>query len=209
MKRAKLKNAAELSRASGMSQSNLGRILNFRENPIHKKTTLDGDLIWRKDVQRLADFFNVNPEDMFSHEQLRIKVKRNYVTKMMSVDEVNQFYISDQKLKQIEFESEDQTEVAAASIKLTENIEETLNKLVPRAKKVIVLYHGLDGRPPRTFAEIAGMHDVTVMRIRQVYEKAMLNFQHPSRSAWLEEHAPKEWMDKHRPPDADEELHHE
>ena len=53
MENAGIKNAAELSRASGVSQSEIGEILNFKKPPLTKSGEFS------KAVERLSLFFKI------------------------------------------------------------------------------------------------------------------------------------------------------
>ena len=71
---------------------------------------------------------------------------------------------------------------AASFTLLREDIEELLNTLTPREKKVLELRFGLiDGRS-RTLEEVGKEFSVTRERIRQIEAKALRKLRHPSRA---------------------------
>ena len=74
---------------------------------------------------------------------------------------------------------------AASNILLKESLDEVLNTLTPREKKVIVLRFGLADGHPRTLEEVGKEFNVTRERIRQIEAKALRKLRHPSRSKKL------------------------
>ena len=76
------------------------------------------------------------------------------------------------------------TEAASFSL-LREQLEEVLDTLAPREKKVLELRFGIvDGRT-RTLEEVGKEFNVTRERIRQIEAKALRKLRHPSRSKKL------------------------
>ena len=68
---------------------------------------------------------------------------------------------------------------------LREQLEEVLDTLAPREKKVLELRFGIvDGRT-RTLEEVGKEFNVTRERIRQIEAKALRKLRHPSRSKRL------------------------
>ena len=76
------------------------------------------------------------------------------------------------------------SEAASFSL-LREQLEEVLDTLAPREKKVLELRFGIvDGRT-RTLEEVGKEFNVTRERIRQIEAKALRKLRHPSRSKKL------------------------
>ncbi len=77
---------------------------------------------------------------------------------------------------------------AASRQLLKENVEEILETLTDREKRVLILRFGLyDGRP-RTLEEVGKEFSVTRERIRQIEAKALRKLRHPSRSKKLRDY---------------------
>ena len=76
------------------------------------------------------------------------------------------------------------SEVASFSL-LREQLEEVLDTLAPREKKVLELRFGMADGHSRTLEEVGKEFNVTRERIRQIEAKALRKLRHPSRSKKL------------------------
>ncbi|NMC33323.1 MAG: RNA polymerase sigma factor RpoD [Veillonellaceae bacterium] len=76
---------------------------------------------------------------------------------------------------------------AASFMVLKEQLEEVLETLTPREKKVLRLRFGLDDGRARTLEEVGHFFQVTRERIRQIEAKALRKLRHPSRSKKLKD----------------------
>jgi RNA polymerase primary sigma factor len=77
---------------------------------------------------------------------------------------------------------------AASFMLLKEQLEEVLETLTPREKKVLQLRFGLDDGRARTLEEVGHVFGVTRERIRQIEAKALRKLRHPSRSKKLKDY---------------------
>ena len=76
---------------------------------------------------------------------------------------------------------------AATFILLKEQLEDVLETLTDREKKVLTLRFGLEDGKARTLEEVGKEFDVTRERIRQIEAKALRKLRHPSRSKKLKD----------------------
>ena len=76
---------------------------------------------------------------------------------------------------------------AAAYALLREELEEVLDSLTERERKVLRLRFGLDDGRSRTLEEVGREFNVTRERIRQIEAKALRKLRHPSRSRKLKD----------------------
>ncbi len=76
---------------------------------------------------------------------------------------------------------------AASMLLLKEQLDEVLNTLTPREKKVLEMRFGLIDGHPRTLEEVGKEFEVTRERIRQIEAKALRKLRHPSRSKKLKD----------------------
>lgn len=76
---------------------------------------------------------------------------------------------------------------AASFALLKEQLEDVLETLTPREKKVLRLRFGIDDGRARTLEEVGQVFGVTRERIRQIEAKALRKLRHPSRSKKLKD----------------------
>ena len=70
---------------------------------------------------------------------------------------------------------------------LREEVEDVLETLAPRERRVLRLRFGLDDGRPRTLEEVGGEFGVTRERIRQIESKALRKLRHSSRARHLKD----------------------
>ncbi|MBR6463116.1 sigma-70 family RNA polymerase sigma factor, partial [bacterium] len=87
----------------------------------------------------------------------------------------------------IEDKSAENPILAANNKLLNEKINEALNQLSDRERKVIQLRFGLSGKygPPKTLEEVGKVFAVTRERVRQIESKALKKLKNPLRSSKL------------------------
>ncbi len=69
---------------------------------------------------------------------------------------------------------------------LKEEIEQAMESLTDREKKILILRFGLEDGVPKTLEEVGSVFKVTRERIRQIESKALKKLRHPSRSRRLQ-----------------------
>ena len=72
-----------------------------------------------------------------------------------------------------------------ALIMLKEKVNEVLETLTEREKRVILLRFGIEDGCPCTLEEVGMEFNVTRERVRQIEAKALRKLRHPTRSYWL------------------------
>jgi RNA polymerase primary sigma factor len=92
--------------------------------------------------------------------------------------------ISDEDSKFLDFmhnSDQESTDSGIAEISLQEEINETLDTLLPREKEIITLYFGIGGKNALTLEEIGERFNLTRERARQIKEKALKRLKHGAR----------------------------
>ena len=77
---------------------------------------------------------------------------------------------------------------AASDSMLREQLEQVLDGLADRERKVIKFRFGLEDGRPRTLEEVGREFGVTRERIRQIESKTLAKLRHPSRSSRLKDY---------------------
>ncbi len=77
---------------------------------------------------------------------------------------------------------------AASHQLLKEQVEDVLDSLTQRERRVLQLRFGLDDGRSRTLEEVGREFGVTRERIRQIEAKALRKLRHPSRSKKLKDY---------------------
>ena len=77
---------------------------------------------------------------------------------------------------------------AASDSMLREQLDQVLDGLADRERKVIKFRFGLEDGHPRTLEEVGREFGVTRERIRQIESKTLVKLRHPSRSGRLKDY---------------------
>lgn len=165
---------AELCRRADLNNSQVGELINMKELPLNK----DGS--WRIVAIRLATFFNCLPEDMFSEEQLEMKLVKNRAFAELTFGQV-QAICAENEAEQL------LPDICAEKAELKRAVGEMVATLTPREEKVIRLIFGI-GTADHTLLEVAKMFDVKEERIRQIEARVFRKLRNPARSDRLRQH---------------------
>ena len=146
--------AAQLSRASGVAQTTLGRFLNLSLPPIGR----NGEL--RKDAETLVSFFGLPIEFMFPEDELCLSMDKNKFTAQVSKDEMLRLSGSCPSLL-LEVSENESSEPFNGMLKGT--------RLTDREALALKLRYEDD----MTLSEVGkGIGGVTTERVRQIILKA-------------------------------------
>jgi RNA polymerase primary sigma factor len=131
-------------------------------------------------AQQLMEILGAAPSDLWTPEQLELQLTKYSVERIVGQAELNAALGMNQG-ELISFETPEDTVYAKDKQRV---INEMLDSLPPRERKVLELRMGLNGADPQTLDEIAGMFDIHRERVRQIEQRALKKLKHPAR-AWL------------------------
>jgi len=146
--------AAQLARAAGVSQQEVGRVINMRKSPILQT----GE--WRKPVLALAGALGCLPEDMFNEQQTTRPIAENTVDLELDASDVAALLTGN---------PEDAT---WAKIE----VDKLLGQVTPRERAVVQARMAGE-----TLDDIAKDMGVRPERIRQIEAKAHRKMRHAAR----------------------------
>lgn len=173
MHRAGIFTAADLSRASKVTQTKVGKYLNLSFAPLNEA----GE--WRADVIRISETLKCLPEDLFPKQHISTPLVKNKASFEASIDDVSEFLSGNASTARTPIERiiEDEDKTIIQRV-LT-------NTLTTREERIIRLRFGIDMDEDATLEVVAKEFDTTRERIRQIEAKAIRKLMHPRASKWL------------------------
>ena len=173
MRRAGIATIAELSRQTGIYQTNLGKLVNLKVLPIKKAPGIN----WIKDVERLAKFFGVSEDDLFPPSVKHSALKTNKFFVAASEAEIS-----------IMLESMEANALPPDEIILRVERRQILKRLLNNlpARTCRILDQRLDGK---LYKEIGAVEKISVEKVRQIERRALRDIAKGKRSIFRREHA--------------------
>ena len=160
MRAAGCDNAAALARASGVSYQRVCDYLNLKIAPLRQ----DGE--WRSCILAVSKTLRRLPEDLFPAPFMRRALDTNRVTREVDADDLPALIGS--STTSIAYDPERAVAMTAA----VGALDTALASLRPREQRIVQMYFGLDGEPPRTFEEIGRSFNLSKDRVRQIVLRA-------------------------------------
>ena len=159
--------AAELSRACGVSQVILGKMLNLKIAPVNKYGRV------KTPVKRLIDFLCVDVEDIFPPQNILNPLKVNEAKVELNLSEImSSNFLENKTAEQLLIADQAKSQIYAA-----------LDELKPGLRKVVEMRHGLgDYYKEHTFKEIGESMGRYHQSVRDSYAKAMRHLRNPKRN---------------------------
>ena len=158
--------------------------------PVHMVETINK--LHRVNRQLLQDFGREpTPEEIAEHMNISVervreiqKIAQEPVSLETPIGEEDDSHLGDF----IEDEDAPAPAEMASFVLLKEQLDDVLDTLTPRERKVLQLRFGLDDGRTRTLEEVGQEFGVTRERIRQIEAKALRKLRHPSRSRKLKDY---------------------
>lgn len=166
MRRAGYWTAADLSRATGVSQTTIGNYLNLAE----PATTRTGR--FRQTVETIAEHLRMLPEDLFPPRHIEQALARNRASFEASLDDIP-LLASQMDAPLLPDGQIEQREMAEA-------VTDALASLPDRHAQVLRARYGLDGDAPKTYEAIGKEMDITRERVRQIELRGLRKLGHRS-----------------------------
>ena len=168
------------SRCVGVSYTTVSQYIGFKTSPISKPGVSHSSpyrvdilgLPWKKSAFKIAAALGCEVLDLWPNEYLR--GVRN-----------NKYFFEADKEDMLDLPFEDRKLLMAGTTFLdgfnTEHIQDVLNTIEKRERRVIELRFGLNGQRSYSLREIGAFEGVSRERIRQIELKALRKLRHPSR----------------------------
>jgi len=123
-------------------------------------------------LEEISDFTNLSMEKI--KQALEAQKEPISMDKPIDHDEKSVLaeYVVDMENNPLEF---------ARNYMLKEKIEEVLQTLSKRERKILEYRFGLNGHPPKTLEEVGAIFGITRERVRQIEAKAIKRLRHPMR----------------------------
>jgi RNA polymerase sigma factor (sigma-70 family) len=148
----------------GIHYNDLNMFISLKKAPI----TSEGEFCVA--AKKLMEIFGAAPNDLWTDEQLTMKLHKNYSERGMDRDDLDQLAQNLPTITgQITYDSPEEALYKKETVKVTSDM---LEGLTPRERKAIILRWGVDGAGERTLEQVANILDVTRERVRQIEAKA-------------------------------------
>jgi RNA polymerase sigma factor (sigma-70 family) len=183
------KSVSEFCRAVSLPKTALTEIIAMRRPPINQSGEFS------EHAKALMEELCLLPTDLWTSEQLTLKLKRNTAQRDVS-SEGMRAALGMHAEEMLELMKPDDPDEAVLKHEMVAVVEEQLDSLTPRESKVLRMRFGI-GCEEHTFEEIGDAFDLTRERIRQIEAKALRKMKKPERAYQLRELMP----DYERSPD--------
>ena len=122
-------------------------------------------------AKKLMEIFGAAPNDLWTDEQLTMKLHKNYSERGMDRDDLDQLAQNLPTITgQITHDSPEEALYKKEAVMVTSDM---LESLTPRERKAIILRWGVDGTGEHTLDEVATIFDLSRERVRQIETKEL------------------------------------
>jgi len=176
------RSVSEFCRAVNLPKTALTELIAMRKPPLNQSGEFS------EHAKALMEELCALPTDLWTSEQLTLKLKRNTAQRDVS-SEGMRAALGMHAEEMLELMRPDDPDEAVLKHEMVTVIEAKLDSLRPREAKMLRLRFGI-GCEEHTLEEVGKVLDVTRERARQIEAKALRNLKHPSRSDELRQLLP-------------------
>jgi RNA polymerase sigma factor (sigma-70 family) len=176
------KNVSAFCRAVGIHKTALTELIAMRKPPLNQSGEFSDN------AKALMEELCLLPTDLWTSEQLTLKLKRNSAQRDVS-SEGMRAALGMHADEMLELMKPDDPDEAVLKHEMVSLVEEQLESLSPRSVLVLRMRYGI-GCEEHTYEEIGDKFDLSKERIRQIEAKALRHLKHPSRSDKLRQLLP-------------------
>jgi len=170
------KSQAEFARSAGLTDTQVTALVGLRACPINN----DGE--FSKLAQAVMEALGACPTDLWTNEQLSMRLKNNSAEGEMSRTEV----LSALAMNPVDLIEMKDPDVEVFEKERVSMVARTLKTLTFSEQMILGKRFGINGEE-QTLREIGREMGLTQERIRQIEARAMRKLRHPSRSKELEQ----------------------
>jgi len=176
------KSVAAFCRHVGINVAAMTELIGMRKPPLNNSGEFSAL------AKLLMEELCVLPTDLWTSEQLTLKLKRNSAQRDVS-SEGMRAALGMHAEEMLELMKPDDLDEAVLKHEMVNVVEEQLESLSPRSVLVLRMRYGI-GCEEHTYEEIGDKFDLTKERIRQIEARALRHLKHPSRSDKLRQLLP-------------------
>ena len=188
------KSVAAFCKSIGMAPQKVTEMIAMRKPPLNN----NGEFSHM--AKLLMEELCALPTDLWTAEQLTLKLKRNTAQRDVS-SEGMRAALGMHAEEMLELMKPADPDEAVLKHEMVSVVEEQLESLSPRQALILRMRYGI-GCEEHTYEEIGDKFDLTKERIRQIEARALRHLKHPSRSDELRQLLP----DYEKPPEVKQEA---
>lgn len=164
------KSQTDFAKAIGATPQEVNALVAMRQPPIN----VDG--VFSPLASKIMEFLGACPTDLWTTEQLNMKLKKNSADMKMGLGELK-LVLDAVNTPQLEVD----LDKPIYDEQSKEIISDMLDSLTPREAKILKLRFGIDCEE-HTLTEVGKLYGITPSAIRLIEAKALRKMRHPSRS---------------------------
>ncbi len=156
------KNQAEFARNFDISPQALNALIGLRVPPINKGGSFS------ELANKVMEALGAIPTELWTEEQLTMALPKSSSTGTLDIKQLTQLQ-NRMTVNEIEYDPSEKLDQSL----IAKKVQEVLEGLTTKERKILTLRYGMDGCEEHTLEEVAKIFDLTRERIRQIEGKAL------------------------------------